>query len=89
MELGDQFILESDSSSREVSWDRPQPSCSDSNANVSLTSVEPIVQSGDLFHVGRHNIEYTYSVSETPGSEVKCDISFEVIKGLCIITENI
>ena len=83
MELGDQFILESDSSSREVSWDRPQPSCSDSNANVSLTSVEPIVQSGDLFHVGRHNIEYTYSVSGTPGSEVKCDISFEVIKGLC------
>ncbi|CAB4007900.1 Hypothetical predicted protein [Paramuricea clavata] len=79
-EHGDQFILESDSSSREVSWDsRPQPSCSDSNAKVSLTSVIPNVQSGDLFDIGRHTIEYTYrAVSGTTATEVKCNIRFEV-----------
>jgi hypothetical protein len=80
VELGDQFILESDSSSR-VSWVTRQPSCSDPNAKVSLTSVIPNVQSGDLFHIGGHNIEYTYRVSGTTVSEVKCNIRFEV-KGL-------
>ena len=80
MDLGD-FILESGSSAREVSWVTQQPSCTN-DVELPLMSVVPNVNSGDLFHVGRHNIEYTYKYrSGTTMNEVKCDISFEV-KGL-------
>ena len=80
MDRGD-FILESGSSAREVAWDTPQPICTN-DVELPLMSVVPNVSSGDLFDVGRHNIEYTYKyLSGTKMSKVKCDINFEV-KGL-------
>ena len=77
-------------SSREISWKIPQPSCPNT-VRFSLTSIVPNVQPGEMFPIGRHTIEYTYAYSERgrTQSEVKCDVSFEVVQGLLNILNSI
>ena len=81
VDLGN-FIAESSSSRRDVTWNIPQPSCLET-VRFSLASVLPNVQSGETFPVGRHNVEYTYTYSGRGAalSQVICDVSFEVVEG--------